>query len=142
MRQLVGHIRIIPAARRLVSDYNYRMEFFSADPDIERMPPATTRILDLHASPEKGGRRLRVTLDLTPFQQRPYLELTLADLVGNEVSSASIIEPVVCRLELVMHIRKPDATAGTYNLSASLFYPELGEMDQRKISVAIPNIPE
>jgi hypothetical protein len=114
------------------------MEFFLNDPNIERHPPAETRLLDLRAEPDKDGKRLRVALDLTPFQQKPYIELSLTDSNGNEAASASIVEPVGWKLELTLHIRKTGTTAGKYTLAASLSYTELGEVDRRTLIIEVP----
>jgi len=114
------------------------MEFFVNDPQVARLPPEETRILDLRAEPYPDGKRVHVNLEeLTPFQQRPYLELTLNDPNGNEASSASIVEPVSWKLELTLHLRKPNPSGGTYTLAAHLSYPDLGEMDQREETVQI-----
>ncbi|MDP2994584.1 MAG: hypothetical protein Q8N46_05625 [Anaerolineales bacterium] len=125
--------------RKRVFGYNDRMEFFLTDPDIERLPPADTRLLDLRAEPYPDGKRLRVALDLTPFQQKPYLELTLPDSAGEVVAATSIVEPVAWRLELTLHILKPGATAGeVYKLTVILSFPDLGEIDRRDLTVEIP----
>jgi hypothetical protein len=115
------------------------MEFFLNDPNIVRYPPAEIHLLELRAIPDPDGKRLRVTLELTPFLQRPLLELELIDSVGSKVASASIIEPVGWKLELTLHIRKTGPTNGKYTLSVSLSYPELGEIDLRTITVEVPN---
>ena len=120
------------------SGYNTPMEFFITDPNIERLLPAETRLLDLRAEPDPDGKRLRVGLDLTPFQQRPYIELSLTDSTGDEVASASVVEPVGWNLELTLHIRKTGSTAGTYTLVAILSYPELGEVDRHSLTATIP----
>jgi hypothetical protein len=114
------------------------MEFFINDPNIERTPPAETRLLDLQAKPDPDGKRLRVVLSLTPFQQRPVIELSLTDSAGTIVASASIIEPVGWKLELTLHIRKTGMNNGKYTLAASLTYPDLGEIDRRTFIVEVP----
>ena len=127
------------------------MEFFFADSNVERLPPEETRLLDLRAEPDADGIRIRVALDLTPFQKRPYIELTLTDPAGRETASASIVEPVGWKLELTLHNRKvtspfPETGTGSkikvtaaenepYILSARLSYPDLGEIDRREITV-------
>jgi len=126
--------------RKRVSGYNCRMEFFLTDPDIKHLPPANTRLLDLRAEPYPDGKRLRVAFDLTPFQQKPYLELTLTDSAGEVVAATSIVEPVACRLELTLHIRKTGATiSGIYKLAVFLSFPDLGEIDRRELNVEIPS---
>jgi len=113
------------------------MEFFLNDPQVERLPPDQTRLLDLRAEPYPDGKRLRVALELTPFQQRPYLELILADPGGEEVASADIVEPMSWKLELTLHNRKPKPAAGKYTLVARLSYPDSGEIDRRELTVDI-----
>jgi hypothetical protein len=114
------------------------MEFFINDPNTQRASPAETRLLEIRAEPDIDGKRVRVTLDLTPFQQKPYIELILADSDGSEVALASIIEPVGWKLTLTMHIRKTGATVGKYTLTANLSYPELGTIDRQTIHFEIP----
>jgi hypothetical protein len=114
------------------------MEFFSLDTNIQRHAPADTRLLDLRAVPDSDGKRLLIDLELSPFQKRPDIEINLTDSAGNLVASTSIIEPVNWKLELTLHIRKLDLSVGNYNLSAGLFYPELGEVDRRILIIEIP----
>jgi hypothetical protein len=113
------------------------MEFFLNDPDIERLPPEATRLLDLRADPYPDGRRLRVGLELTPFLKRPEIELTLADPSGQTCATATIIEPMGWKLDLTLHLRSPHTTPGTFTLNALLTYPDLGEVDRRAISIEI-----
>jgi hypothetical protein len=132
--------------RKHVSGYNICMESILTDPDAKRLPPADTRILDLRAEPYPDGKRLRIALDLTPFEQKPYLELTLNNTTGEVVATASIIEPVVWRIELTLHIRERVLNAGEailkiptspYQLEATLSYPDLGQIDHRDLTVII-----
>jgi hypothetical protein len=101
------------------------MDFFFPDqnPDIERLPPDRVQILNLKAEPYRDGRRVRVNLEVTPFQKRPYLEVTLNDPQGQEVSTVSIVEPISWRLEFTMHLQR-ERMAGEYSLLARLFYPK------------------
>ena len=118
------------------------MEFFLNDPEVKRVAPEATRILDLRAEPYPDGRRLRVSLELTPFQKRPEIEFTLTDAEGQEAGSASVVEPVAWKLELTLHVRKAGPTAGQYHLSAQLSYPELGKIDQREVNITVPSSTE
>ena len=115
------------------------MDFFFVDPDVKRLPPAETRLTGLRAEPYPEGRRIRVGLDLTPFQQRPMIEITLTDSFGAPSGGTSIVEPVGWKLELTLHIRKMTNTTGTYTLTAVLAYPDLGEVDRREITVEVPS---
>ena len=115
------------------------MEFFTNDPNILRYPPAETRFLDLRAQLDSDGKRLRVKLELLPFQQRPNIELDLIDSAGIKIASTSIIEPISWKLELTLLIRKTASTGGKYTLTAGLFYSELGEVDRRIFIIEIPS---
>ena len=115
------------------------MEFFLNDPEVERVSPEATRILALRADPYPDGKRLRITLELTPFQKRPNIEIILTDPDGNEASAASVVEPVGWKLELTLHTRKTTPASGEYRLSARLSYPELGKIDQREVAVTLPS---
>lgn len=126
--------------RKRVFGYNGCMDFFFTDGTIEHLHPADTRLLGLQADPFPDGKRLRIALDLTPFHQKPYLELILTDSSGKVIAATSIIEPVAWRLELTLHLLKPNPIpGGVYTLTVSLSYPDLGEIDHREIIVEIPS---
>jgi hypothetical protein len=118
------------------------LEFFfpelNAENGIIPLPPEEMRILELKAEPvqDSGPARLRVYIDVTAFQQRPYLEVTLCDVQGEEIASASIIEPMSRKNVFTMHIRGSQLT-GEFSLSARLFYPEKPDSDTRKINFEI-----
>ncbi|MBI4730544.1 MAG: hypothetical protein HY781_00110 [Chloroflexi bacterium] len=127
------------------------MDAFFLDPNVERLPPEATRFLDLRAESYPDGRRIRIGLELTPFQKRPNIELTLADSLGRACGSASIVEPMGWKLELTLHIRSQTrdtpalsaveglhVTPGAFTLTALLSYPDLGEIDRRQVSIQIP----
>jgi hypothetical protein len=116
------------------------MEFFIADPNVERLPPDKTRFLNLQAEPYPDGTRLRVSLELTPFQQRPTIELMLTSPDGSQAAAASIIEPMAWKLELTLHIRDHQTNVLNYTLTASLHYPELGELDRREIPIDLSSL--
>jgi hypothetical protein len=135
--------------RKRVSGYNGRMEFLFTDPDAERLSPANTRLLDLRAEPYPDGKHLQVALYLTPFQQKPYFDLTLTDSTGEIVAAARIVEPVSWKLELTLHIRKPApnpikesgvSASDVYKLASILSFPDLGEIDRRDLIIEIPSL--
>jgi hypothetical protein len=126
--------------RKRVFGYNVLMEFFLTDPNIKRRPPANTRLLDLWAKPYPDGKRLRVALDLTPFQLKPILERTLTDSAREVVAEASIVEPPLCKLEFTLHFpNRSGNEGGVYNLRVNLSFPDLGENDHRDLFIEIPS---
>jgi hypothetical protein len=102
--------------------YNDRMDFFLPEEDEQQLPPAETRIRVLQAVPYPDGQRVRVHLQITPFQVRPHIEVALVDADGIEVAAASIVEPVSWKLELTMHLR--GASANPFTVEAHLSYAD------------------
>ncbi len=98
------------------------MDFFFPEDNLQRMTPEETRITSLTAEPYPDGYRLRVNIEITPFQKRPHIEVTLSDADGKEIASSSIIEPMSWKLEFTMHIR--GELRNPYTLEAKLFYPD------------------
>ncbi len=102
--------------------YNCRMDFFFPEDDLERMTPAETHITSLTTQPYPDSERVRVNVEITPFQTRPHVEFILTDAAGEEVSTVSMIEPMGWKLEFTLHLR--GARNGPFKLEARLFYPE------------------
>ena len=104
------------------------MDFFLPEDNLTRAVPEETRITTFTAEPYPDGRRLRVNLEITPFQKRPYIEVTLTNAKGEEIASTSIVEPLSWKLEFTMHVR--GELQNPYTLNARLYYPENGPSDQ------------
>ena len=98
------------------------MDFFFPEDQLQRMTPEETRITSLTAEPYPDGYRLRVNIEMTPFQKRPHLEVVLSDANHDEVASSSIVEPLSWKIEFTMHIR--GELNNPYTLEAKLFYPD------------------
>ena len=101
------------------------MDIFFTDPSEVPLPPAEVRIRALNVELWPDGKRLRVYLEVEPFQKRPNADLTLIDSAGHELSSAFIIESMTRKIELVMHLRA--AAQGLCTLQAVLYYASLPE---------------
>jgi hypothetical protein len=119
------------------------LEFFfpelnPAENGVVPQPPEAMRILELKAEPvvDDGPARVRVYIEVSAFQKRPYLEVTLNDAQGGEVASASIIEPMQRKNVFTMHIRGAQQS-GSFSLAARLFYPEMPDSDSRQIEFQI-----
>ena len=98
------------------------MDFFLPEDNLQRAVPEETRITSLTAEPYPDGYRLRVNIEMTPFQQRPHLEVVLNDANREEVASSTIVEPLGWKIEFTMHIRGD--LHNPYTLEARLFYPD------------------
>jgi hypothetical protein len=100
------------------------MDFFFPDDLTPRATPEETRITDLRAEPYPDRGRVRVNMEITPFQTRPHVDVTLTDSDGIEVATTSFVEPMIWKLEFTLHVRGKADPAGGYRLEARLYYPE------------------
>ena len=103
------------------------MDFFFPEDNLKRMTPQETHITALTAVPYPDGQKVRVNIEITPFQTRPYIEVTLTDAHGDQVATASIVEPMSWKLEFTLHLR--GANASPFTLEAKLFYPDGPQAD-------------
>ena len=104
------------------------MDLFFRDLDAVPLPPREVRIKELRALPLPDNRRVRIYLEVTPFQKRPDGEITITNSNGYEVASLSIIETIVTNMELTVHLRETEPE-GEYSVSAIVFYPEKQEVE-------------
>ncbi|SRR5258708_1095565 len=87
-------------------------------------PPEKIIVEKLAATPYPDGWRVKVSVDVTPFQQRPNLEIQVRSREGRVVSELSVIETMIRHMEFTMHLRGLDSPRGSYTLSAALYYGE------------------
>jgi hypothetical protein len=97
------------------------MDIFFANPDEIPLPPDEVRILNLEVVPYPDGRRVRVLIELTPFQKYPSGEITIRDQLNNPVASVSFVEAITPKIEMTLHIRNNEPE-GEYLLEMVLFY--------------------
>jgi len=94
--------------------------FFTAPTDVP-LPPEEVRVREFRADPWPDGRRIKVYLEVTPFQKRPSGEVLITDVAGKPVATANIIETIDPKMEINLHLRAED-TRGEYQASVVLFY--------------------
>jgi hypothetical protein len=87
------------------------------------LPPDEVRIRKFAIEPYPDSKRLRVYLELTPFQKRPSGEILVTNLLGTPVANANIIEAIDFNMTLTLHLRSPEA-AGQFLASVKIFYTE------------------
>ena len=94
------------------------MDFFfpelSDDGQNIPLPPEEMRFTELRAEPviDEGPLRTRVYVEITPFQQRPYIEVVLSGADGEELASVNVIEPMSRKNVFTLHLRGPDKIKG------------------------------
>lgn len=99
-------------------------ELNNAEDGVVPLPPAAMRFLELRGEAvlDDNPLRARVYVEVTPFQKRPYIEVVLLDEDGQEVATASVIEPMQRKHVFTLHLRG-GKTSGVFQLRARMYYP-------------------
>ena len=110
------------------------MGYFDLNPEVKRFPPDQTSILNLTVEPLSDLTRIRILIEITPFEQPPTIELILYDFSGQVVASTLIVEPPFWRHDLIMHLKDPEISKLEYKLVAQIIYPDQPIRGQKSLS--------
>jgi hypothetical protein len=80
--------------------------------------------LGLYMYPE--NRQVAVGFDISPFLEKPSIEVTITNEMGEEAASLRVIEAMQPNFSLVMHLRDKNPTE-MYQVEAALYYQSLEE---------------
>jgi hypothetical protein len=114
------------------------LEFY--EPEEIPQPPDAVKIEALAARVYPDGRRVRLAIKLTPFLERPNVELRITNADGNEVATLSIIETMDAQFEMTAHLRGPQPE-GRYTLHGELFYDPEAPHKVAEITFDVPYNP-
>jgi hypothetical protein len=98
------------------------IDFFN--PSDVPQPRDKIKVEKLEAVPYPDGWRVKVIVDVTPFQERPNLEIKVRSTGDRLVSELSVIETMIRHMEFTVHIRGVSSPVGDYIAQASLYYGE------------------
>jgi hypothetical protein len=114
------------------------MEITFHDANEAPQAPSDTRIIVLSAEPWPDGHRVSVQVQLTPYQQRPNLHISICDAQGQEKASVGAVHIRQTQIAFTIHLRHLD-TAGQYRVVAYVAYadPDLGIVDQAETTFEI-----
>lgn len=94
---------------------------FFFDPENQPRSREDVRIKQIGLFIHEDGRRLTFGLELTPFLERPCIDVEITNGEGQPASSLSVIEQVTPNFSLVMHLRDGE-TRDPYQLRAVIYY--------------------
>jgi hypothetical protein len=100
------------------------MDIFLHDPGDIPLPPDKVHIRELRPEPYPDQRRVRIVLEVTPFQKRPNFEIQVTDGNGNIVASLSIIESIDAKMDFTVHLQGAEQPFGEFIASAEIYYYE------------------
>jgi hypothetical protein len=84
---------------------------------------ADVRLKNLGVFVYEEGRRVAVGFELTPFRERPSLEVTAINARGEAAGSMMVIEALSPNFSLTLHLRDREPTE-QYALEAVVYYPD------------------
>lgn len=99
---------------------------FYDDSEMRGRPRAEVRLNQLGIYVYEDGRRIAVGFNITPFRERPSIEVTVTNARGEPAGSMSIIEAMTPNFNVTMHLRDRNPT-DRYEIQATLYYPSPGE---------------
>jgi hypothetical protein len=114
------------------------MDIFFNDPNVVRLPPEEVRLLEVQITAQPESGRVKIHLELTPFLMRPDISLTITDTNGREAARTTILETMLMKLELTMHLRDP-IQGSEYTLETVVYYQKLPQPSNEQVEIKLPD---
>jgi hypothetical protein len=102
-----------------------RVQFFE-DPWRGPRPRDEVRFNQLGLFVHEDGRRIAIGFDITPFLERPSVQVVITSDSGHEAATLSIIEATQPNFNVTVHLRDEEPTE-LYTVEAYLYYVSPGE---------------
>jgi hypothetical protein len=103
------------------------------------LPRDQVRVERVEAVPFPDRRRVKLAIDVTPFRERPNLELTIRDADGKIVAGTSVIATMHFKMEFNLHLRGVDDPTGAYTVQVQLYYDDVrSPQDVGEANLVIP----
>ncbi len=116
---------------------------FFEDPLESPRPREDVRFRQIGLFLYPDARRLAFGVELTPFVERPSIEVLIANGEGAPAGSLHVIETLTPNFSLILHLRDA-ATLNPYELTAVLYYawPDRERIEVDRQTVAFDMIEE
>jgi len=92
------------------------------DPSDIPLPPEEVHIRELRVEPLP----VRIFIEITPFQQKPNLEIKILTKSGREAASLSIIEAIDYKMQFTVHLKDANPSED-YTTTLEVYYFEAEE---------------
>lgn len=106
-----------------------QIEFFH-DPLQQPKAREDVRIKQIGLYVHDDARRISFGLELTPFLERPSIQVAITNGVGKPAGALTVIETMTPNFSLIIHLRDEE-TVDPYELTAHIYYatPETDRLD-------------
>jgi len=114
---------------------------FFTDPTDPPRPREEVRLRTITLNIYSDLRRVAFGVEISPFKERPSLDVVITNAKGEIASSLIVIESMGPSFRLTMHMRDPEVT-NPYSLTAVLYYTwpektEKQEIERREVTFDI-----
>jgi hypothetical protein len=120
-----------------VSPISVHMSMFFQDPNEVKLPPEEVRLKSVQVVPTNSTGRVKVLIELTPFQKRPNVEVSINAPSGKEAAHAVILDTLLPKLEVNMHIREFEQGL-EYRVETRVYYQRLPEATTQPVELPLP----
>ena len=96
---------------------------FYDDPDRRGRAREDVRIEQLGLYVYEDGRRVAIGFNLTPFAERPSIDVTATNSEGQAAGSMTVVEALSPNFNLTMHLRDSNPT-DVYSIEAVVYYKD------------------
>jgi hypothetical protein len=110
------------------------MDIFFDNPDDPPVPPEDVKIRSLSIEPYEDGRRVAVELEITPFTEKPNIEIGVFNQDEDVVATFSVLEALEHKMTFTLHLREPNP-GGNYVLKMHLFYTDLAALEDEETPI-------
>lgn len=110
------------------------MDIFFNNPNDPPVPPDEVRIRSLKAAPYEDHRRVAVDFEITPFEEKPNIEIVVTNAEGRIAATFSVLEVIENRMSFTLHLREPDPI-GEYTLKMLVFYTDLTALEDEETPI-------
>lgn len=102
-------------------DFEMQPINFFDDPERRGNAREDVRLKQLGIYVHEDGRRIAIGFNLTPFAERPSIEVSAINSEGQPAGSLTIIEALAPNFNLTMHLREASAD-DKYDIEAVVYY--------------------
>jgi hypothetical protein len=88
------------------------------------LPREEVRIEHVTATPYPDGRRVHVEVAITPFRERPNLEMLIVTRAGQTAASTSAVAVMNTKVGFNLHLRGASDPDGEYTVRVLLYYED------------------
>ncbi len=105
-----------------------QLQFYD-DPSNIQKDKEDVRLNRIAIEPIPNRRMAQLEIDITPFRERPCLEITVTNQDGELAAALNVIETISPNFQIVVHLRDANPTK-QYEVRVELYYVTPGEPRQ------------